>query len=219
MPLLMIDLDNTLVDRDAAFREAGSVFLAEHALPVDDLAWLMSVDANGYTPRQDVARALAERYAAAVSGAAVRDLLDRGAADRVVLAAATRDALDRAVGAGWTCVIVTNGRVEQQEAKIRHTGLDGIVHGWVVSEAVGCKKPAPEIFRVAAAAVGASLRGAWVIGDSPHADIGGANGLDDVRSVWVSGGRPWGDETFRPTHITDDAASALNYIVGRDRRS
>lgn len=155
----MIDLDNTLVDRDAAFREAASVFLDENSLPVDDLAWLMSVDASGYTPRQDVARALSERYAAAVSGAAVRDFLDRGAADRVVLAAATRDALARAVGAGWTCVIVTNGRVAQQEAKIRHTGLDGIVHGWVVSEAVGCKKPAPEIFRAAAAAVGASCEG------------------------------------------------------------
>ncbi|MCX4905196.1 hypothetical protein [Streptomyces sp. NBC_00878] len=47
MPLLMIDLDNTLVDRDAAFREAASVFLRENSLPVDDLPWLMSVDAGG----------------------------------------------------------------------------------------------------------------------------------------------------------------------------
>ena len=213
MPLLMIDLDNTLVDRDSAFREASSAFLDENALPVDDLAWLLSVDASGYTPREDVARAMAERYGGAVSGAAVRDFLDRGAADRVVLAEATRVALGAAVDAGWTCVIVTNGRVVQQEAKIRGTGLDGIVHGWVVSEAVGCKKPAPEIFRAAAAAVGTSLHGAWVIGDSAHADIGGARGLGRVRSVWVSGGRPWTDETFRPTHITDDAASALTHVV------
>ncbi|MEV2196481.1 HAD family hydrolase [Streptomyces phaeochromogenes] len=213
MPLLMIDLDNTLVDRDAAFREAALVFLDENALPGDDLAWLMSVDAGGYTPREDVARAMAEWYGGAVSGAAVGDFLDRGAADRVVLAEATRDALGTAVDAGWTCVIVTNGRVVQQEAKIRRTGLDGIVHGWVISEAVGCKKPAPEIFRAAAAAVGASLRGAWVIGDSAHADIGGSRGLGGVRSVWVSGGRSWTDDTFRPTHITDDASSALAYVV------
>ncbi|MDQ1025919.1 FMN phosphatase YigB (HAD superfamily) [Streptomyces umbrinus] len=129
MPLLMIDLDNTLVDRDTAFREAASVFLVENSLPVDDLAWLMSVDASGHTPRHDVARALSERYAAAVPGATVRDFLDRGAADRVELTGAARDALDRAVDTGWTCVIVTNGRVAQQEAKIRGTGLDGIVHG------------------------------------------------------------------------------------------
>ncbi|MDQ1025920.1 FMN phosphatase YigB (HAD superfamily) [Streptomyces umbrinus] len=89
----------------------------------------------------------------------------------------------------------------------------------MISEAVGWKKPAPEIFRAAAAAVGAPLRGAWVIGDSAHADIGGANGLDGVRSVWVSGGRPWADETFRPTHITDDVASALDHVVGGHRNS
>ncbi|GHA51110.1 hypothetical protein GCM10010372_58840 [Streptomyces tauricus] len=223
MPLLMLDLDNTLVDRDAAFREAASAFLTDHRLPVDDLAWLMSVDGSGYTPRDEVARAMAARYGAAVSAASVRDLLDRGAADRVVLAEAVRAALVAAVDAGWTCVIVTNGRVGQQETKIRRTGLDRIVHGWVISEAVGCKKPAPEIFRAAAAVAGPSqdgtslneawLHGAWLIGDSPHADIGGASALDGVRSVWVSAGRPWTDTTCRPTHITADTASALTYVV------
>lgn len=38
MPLLMLDLDNTLVDRDAAFREAAAALLAEHALPESDIA-------------------------------------------------------------------------------------------------------------------------------------------------------------------------------------
>ncbi|MGW0570351.1 HAD family hydrolase [Streptomyces tauricus] len=228
MPLLMLDLDNTLVDRDAAFREAASAFLAGHRLPVDDLAWLMSVDGSGYTPRDEVARAMAARYGGAVPAASVRDFLDRGAADRVVLAEAVRAALVGAVDAGWTCVVVTNGRVGQQETKIRRTGLDRIVHGWVISEAAGCKKPAPEIFRAAAAVAGpfpngpsrdgtspeqASLHGAWLIGDSPHADIGGASALDGVRSVWVSAGRPWTDTTCRPTHITADTASALTYVV------
>ncbi|MEV7140307.1 HAD family hydrolase [Streptomyces tauricus] len=159
MPLLMLDLDNTLVDRDAAFREAASAFLAGHRLPVDDLAWLMSVDGSGYTPRDEVGRAMAARYGRAVPAASVRDFLDRGAADRVVLAEAVRAALVGAVDAGWTCVIVTNGRVGQQETKIRRTGLDRIVHGWVISEAAGCRKPAPEIFRAAAAVAGPSLDG------------------------------------------------------------
>jgi putative hydrolase of the HAD superfamily len=66
MPLLMLDLDDTLVDRDAAFRQATAAFLAEHALPESDLEWLMSVDASGYTPRPAVARALADRYGASL---------------------------------------------------------------------------------------------------------------------------------------------------------
>lgn len=213
MPLLMLDLDNTLVDRDGAFRGAVTAFLAEHALPEDDLAWLMSIDAGGYTPREDVAEAMTGRYGPAVPERAVRTLLDQGGADCVVLPGATRDALGKAVAGGWTCVIVTNGLVAQQEAKIRTAGLDGVVHGWVISEAVGCKKPAPRIFHAAAAVVGASPRGAWMIGDSPHADVLGATGVE-MRSVWVSGGRPWTEVAYRPTHIADDAASAIDHVIG-----
>ncbi len=209
----MIDLDNTLVDRDAAFRDAASEFLAAHGLPGDDLAWLMSVDASGYTSRQAIAEAMTERYGGNVPADAVGTFLDRGAADRVTLSEPTRDALTKAVAAGWTCVIVTNGRVVQQELKIRNTGLDAIVHGWVISESAGHKKPAPEIFHAAAAEVGASLHSSWVVGDSAQADIRGATGID-ARSVWVSNGRPWTEPTFRPTHIAVDAASAIHHVIG-----
>ncbi|MDV9173169.1 HAD family hydrolase [Streptomyces sp. W16] len=213
MPLLMLDLDNTLVDRDAAFRDAVTEFLAAHGLPEEDVAWVMSVDASGYRPRPELARALTERYGGAVSDAAVRRFLDRGAADRVTLAEPTRDALAKAVAAGWTCVIVTNGRTAQQELKIRTAGLDALVHGWVVSESAGHKKPAPEIFHAAAATVGEPLHPSWVVGDSAHADIRGATGID-ARSVWVSNGRPWTESAFRPTHIAADAASAIRHVIG-----
>jgi putative hydrolase of the HAD superfamily len=212
MPLLMLDLDNTLVDRDAAFRAAVQAFLAEHGLPDSDLTWVMTVDAGGYTPRHDVAAAMADRYGGLVPTGAVSALLDHGAADRVVLASSSREALSTAQAQGWTCVIVTNGRVAQQEAKIRHAGLDRLVQGWVISEGVGHKKPQPEIFHAAAEAVGASLSRAWVIGDSPHADIAGANALG-LRSVWVSAGQPWTHDSYQPTHMADDVASAIDYAV------
>ncbi|MFF8957679.1 HAD family hydrolase [Streptomyces sp. NPDC014894] len=212
MALLMIDLDNTLVDRDAAFRAAAGAFLAERALPATDVEWVMSVDANGYAPRPEVARAMAERYGAALPQSAVRAFLDRGSADRVVLSEAVRDALAKAVAGGWSCVIVTNGCTRQQEAKIRRTGLDALVHGWVVSEAVGHKKPDPRIFLAAAETIGASFDGAWVIGDSAHADIAGAHRLG-VRSVWVADGRPWPAADYRPTRIAADTASAITGVI------
>jgi putative hydrolase of the HAD superfamily len=210
----MLDLDNTLIDRDAAFRAAVTEFLAAHGLPSSDLAWLMSVDASGYTPRRTVAEALTERYGEAVTGDAVRMFLDRGAADHVTLTQPTREALAEAVATGWTCVIVTNGRVAQQELKIRNTGLDALVHGWVISESAGHKKPAPEIFHAAATKVGASLHSSWVIGDSAQADIRGATGVG-AHSVWVSNGRPWAETAFRPTGIATDAASAVRHVIGR----
>lgn len=212
MPLLLLDLDNTLVDRDAAFRAAVADFLAEHGLPASDLTWATAIDASGYAARHEVAAALTDRYSGVVPTTAIRALLDNGTADRVVLAPASRQALGKAQADGWTCVIVTNGRTVQQEAKIRNTGLAQLVQGWVISEDVGHKKPEPEIFQAAAATVSLPLPGAWVIGDSPHADIAGANVLG-LRSVWVTNGRPWTQDSYQPTHVAHDAASAINHAI------
>lgn len=49
MPLLLLDLDNTLIDRDAAFRDATAAFLSAQGLPDTDLAWVTTVDAGGRT--------------------------------------------------------------------------------------------------------------------------------------------------------------------------
>lgn len=227
-PLLMIDLDNTLIDRDAAFRGACAAFLAARGLPAADLDALMEADASGYTPRAPLTRWLAERYGSRAPEEAVRALLDGGGADRAVLAPQTREALVRAAAAGWRCVIVTNGETEQQEAKIRRTGLDALVHGWVVSEAAGHKKPAPQIFHAAVAAAvggagavpeasgpaGARPADAWMIGDSAAADIGGAHGLG-IRSVWISpSAATWPEPAFRPTHTAPDVASAITHVLG-----
>ncbi|WP_327667997.1 MULTISPECIES: HAD family hydrolase [unclassified Streptomyces] len=216
MSLLMLDLDNTLVDRDAAFRDAVAGFLAEYRLPDTDLTWVLTTDASGYTARHDVATAMTDRYRNAVPAEAIHALLDHGAADRVILTDSTREALEQAQADGWTCVIVTNGRTSQQEDKIHHVGLDRLVQDWVISEAVGHKKPDPEIFQAAADTVGLPLTGAWIIGDSPHADIAGANALG-LRSVWVSNGKPWPQSFFRPTHADEDAASAINYVINAAR--
>jgi len=216
MPLLMLDLDNTLVDRDAAFRNAVIAFLTEHGLPDTDLTWAMTVDASGYTARHHVAAAMTARYQDRVPAAAIHALLDHGAAERVVLTDSSHEALGKVHADGWTCVIVTNGRTAQQEAKIRRTGLDQLVQGWVISEEVGRKKPEPEIFHAAADAVGVPLTDAWVIGDSPHADIAGANALG-LRSIWVSNGQPWAQDSYQPTHIAKDIATAIDYVISAER--
>ncbi|MDT0543256.1 MULTISPECIES: HAD-IA family hydrolase [Streptomyces] len=96
---------------------------------------------------------------------------------------------------------------------MRNAGLDRIVQDWVISEAVGHKKPEPEIFQAAADAVSIPLLDAWVIGDSPHADIAGASTLG-LRSVWVTDGRAWDQDSYQPTRVADDVASAINLVLG-----
>jgi putative hydrolase of the HAD superfamily len=213
MALLMLDLDNTLVDRDAAFRVAGEELLADYGLPEAEVDWLMRVDRSGYAPRRDVAAALLDRHPG-LDRAAVESLVDSGAAERVRLTEPVRASLRRAAALGWTLVIVTNGAVRQQETKLRVSGLDAEVAGWVVSERVGVRKPEREIFAAAAATVGATLSdGGWHIGDAPVADIGGAVEAG-LSSVWMHLGRPWPNElAFRPTYVADDLPSALDHVL------
>jgi putative hydrolase of the HAD superfamily len=210
--LMILDLDNTLIDRDAAFREAAAAFLAGHRLPARDLAWMVAEDASGYTPRPALGDAIAHRYGEAVTPEATHTLLDSGVVDRVALAPPTAEALAAARRAGWRLAIATNGKGVKQLAKIRNARLEHLVDGWAVSEDVGVKKPDPRIFAAAAHAAGADLAGAWVIGDSPQADIAGAHALG-LHSVWVGRGTWPGEPDARPTHVAENVAAAIRYVL------
>lgn len=207
----MLDLDNTLLDRDSAFRASVTAFLETYGLPGADAGWVMAVDAHGYTPRADVARAIAERYRC-VPREPITTLLDRGGADHVVLAPGTRQALDAASAAGWAPVVVTNGTAAQQEAKIRLSGLDRHVRAWVVSETAGHRKPDPAIFEAAAVAGDSSLKGAWMVGDSPEADVGGALAVG-AGGVWISRGCSWPALPYRPAFTAGTVADAVARII------
>jgi putative hydrolase of the HAD superfamily len=212
MTLLMIDLDNTLIDRDAAFRLGASEFLAAHGLPAGDLEWVMSVDASGYASRTVVSQAILDRYPIGLDQREVIDFLRRGAREHARVTEATETALREVRAAGHQVVIVTNGAVPQQTGKIEASGLDGLVDGWVVSEGVGSRKPEPGIFHAAAEAVGATLDGAWMIGDRDDADILGAHRLG-LRSVWLHLGRKWSPVDYAPTRTAGSIAEAIRHAV------
>ena len=59
---MLVDLDNTLVDRRAAFDTWASAFIREVNGSVVDQAWLLEEDADGYRPRAAPARAVINRF-------------------------------------------------------------------------------------------------------------------------------------------------------------
>ncbi|WP_116952953.1 HAD family hydrolase [Jiangella endophytica] len=213
MPLLLLDLDNTLLDRAAAFRSWAEDFAGGLDGSDADVAWLIEADRDGYEPREAFARAILERFGLGGT-AAIRlaDDLHRGMVDRMTLDPEVPRALTQARDAGWVPVVVTNGTTEQQERKIRHTGLESSVAGWVVSESAGVAKPDRRIFDLAARSAGLPLLGAWMVGDSGPADIGGAHRAG-IASVWLHRGRSWTETAFAPSAIADDCAGAIDHIV------
>nr|MDT0659621.1 HAD-IA family hydrolase [Micromonospora sp. DSM 115978] len=213
MPLLLLDLDNTLLDRAGPFRVWAEGFLAEIGAPVGDIDWLLSVDADGLTNRWDVADAIRDRYRLRIPSIDLVDALHDGVVEHTRLDPLVACALRIADDAGWVPVVVSNGTMRQQDTIIRRTGLDRYIADWVISEEAGVSKPNPRIFALAAERTRMRLRGAWVVGDSPEADIGGAAAVG-LPSVWLRRGRTWMDTRFAPTRTVDGLLPALATILG-----
>ena len=206
--LLLIDLDNTLIDRTAAFKGWARSRFGE-----SEVAWLAEADRDGYEPREPLAARIAERYR--LDAAKILVELRAGMIEHVTLEPAVAAALSAVSTAGHVPYVVSNGLVTQQEAKLRHTGLDRLVAGWTISEGAGVRKPDRRIFEQAAAAAGSPLdRTGWMIGDNSELDVGGgvAAGL---RTAWLERGREWPAHLpYRPDLITESAATALRKVIG-----
>jgi len=211
VPLLLLDLDNTLIDRIGAFRAWGVKFLDRLGAPAYDIDWLMDVDADGLTPRWDVADGIRDRYNLRVPVIDLVEAVQEGLLSEVRLDPMVAAALRIADDAGWVPVVVTNGDERVQEQKIRRTGLDRCLADWVISEAVDVRKPSPRIFEIAAERVRMRLRTAWMIGDSPESDIGGATAVG-IPSVWLHRGRTWTDRRYAPTRTADGVIDAVRAI-------
>ncbi|WP_114853931.1 HAD family hydrolase [Brachybacterium sp. YJGR34] len=214
--LLLLDLDNTLVDRDGAFERWAADFVAAQGGTAEDLDWLLSTDGHGYTHRAVLADGLIER----LSMTASRDELVHTLLHDHVDAVRCYDVLLEHLRAlhrdGHTLVVVTNGTVAQQTRKLQVSGLSEVVNRVVISEAVAAKKPSAGIF--AAALDGfAGDRAPWMIGDHVRADILGGQQAG-CRTGWVSHDRPWtGDEP--PTLRARTTLEVLERISSREDAS
>ncbi|GAA2652616.1 HAD family hydrolase [Paractinoplanes durhamensis] len=207
--LLLIDLDNTLVDRKAAFKS-----WAESRFGRSQLAWVVDADRDGYAPREEVAARIAARFG--VDEQEILNDLRAGMVDKVTLSPGVAEALADAVAAGYVPFVVTNGGVEQQEAKLRRTGLDRLVAGWTISEGAGVRKPDRGIFEAAAAAAGLPLSASgWMVGDNEENDVGGGS-TAGLRTGWVAHTREWPAHlAYRPTVTAPSCAAVIAEVIRR----
>ncbi|MGC4805968.1 HAD family hydrolase [Micromonospora sp. DT233] len=212
MPLLLLDLDDTLLDRAGPFRAWGERFLAGIGAQAADIDWLLAIDADGRSDRWDVADAIRERYGLLISSLDLVEELHDAVLTQSRLDPLVACALRIADDAGWVPVVVTNGIVRQEDARIRRTGLNSYLADWVISEEAGFGKPDPRIFALAARRVRMPLHGAWVVGDCPETDIGGAAAVG-LPSVWLHRGRTWTDPRLAPTRTVDGVIAAVAAVL------
>jgi putative hydrolase of the HAD superfamily len=212
--LALFDLDDTLIDRAGAFRIWAAAFVAERALGGErEVEWLEQADRDGLSPRAaEFFEQVRLRFALTEP---VNDLMAayRNNYPKCIQPPPeeTLAGLNELKTRGWRIGIVSNGPPTQQ-AKIVAAGLAKIVDGWAISEVVGSEKPERAIFQAAADACGCTLDGGWVVGDDGRADIAGA-AASGLRSIWISHGRHWDTDDYRPDAIMETVAEAIGHIL------
>jgi putative hydrolase of the HAD superfamily len=194
---VLVDLDGTLVDRDAGQRGAEealferwpAVFPRERRM-LDRAAWAR-MDGSGQVSRAAWVHAVRARHPDL--GLSAEELWS-WVAPRVV--AGTRAfpgaaAWLRALAQRVPVAVVTNGSSARQREKLWSAGLDRLGLPVLVSQEEGCAKPRPELFLRALRRLGVPPGRALVVGDDPARDLAPALRLG-ASAVLTRGGRlPW----------------------------
>ena len=207
---ILFDLDNTLFDREAAFRGLAEDFFDERLLGVtslpraDAVALMVAWDDDGYSDRQEMReRWVAEWPETGMDFDALNGWYRQVMARRSLPDAAVNDFLARLNRTGMPWGIVTNGNGRNQRAKCRAAGLEALTHFIIVSEEQGYAKPDQRIYQDAMSALGlASPDGVLFVGDNPVTDIDGARAFG-MRTAWVSRGKQFPAELQPPDHVLE----------------
>ncbi len=218
MPLLMCDLDDTLVERPPLMRAWAERFLAERGRP-ELLDWVLAEDHGGHRPRDEFVASVAARTGYDVPLEQFRAEHDEGVNGSYRLVPDVRGALDAARAHGFLVAVITNGPTVQQTRKVRATGLDVLADAVCVSQEVGADKPDPLMFTTAAERAGTTLEGAWVIGDNLDADIAGGAGVG-ARTVWIKRPEQWIDYHLgaEPDVVVESFPAAVRAVLDATTR-
>jgi len=214
---MLFDLDDTLIDRRAAF-ESWASWTAPIWLnaPPDSpevretVSWMKEIDAEGFTPREEFFRLVTSRVSGLTRnlddlvGSYYRDILRF-----VRLNNGAFSVLNELEHMGVPFGIVTNGFPHQRD-KAAAVGLTDRCACFVISCECTAAKPAPEIFTHAARRLGVASSDIGFVGDQPEIDICGAHRAG-MRTIWLTDGREW--PVHLPHECCDLSMDSLEQLV------
>jgi HAD superfamily hydrolase (TIGR01549 family) len=212
--LAFFDLDNTLLDRDVAFRRWLDEFVADHRLDRAAHAWLIRADSLHAVPMDTFFSRVREMLGLASSADDLWHQYRRRMPELAECRPEDLAALARLRAAGWKTAIITNGMTDNQQGKIDRTGLATLVDAWCISDEVGIRKPDRGIFEIAARRCGTRLdQGGWMVGDSIDLDITGGRAAG-LRTIWIRRSGSWPHDEITPDYQVDTVADAVRPLLG-----
>ncbi|MDN3025640.1 HAD family hydrolase [Streptomyces sp. S.PB5] len=209
--LVIFDLDNTLLDRQGPLTDWITTFCAQYALDEHAQDRLLQLLRERACP--DTFKTIRSEHDLEPAPQKLWHDYSAYMARSVTCPAHVLESLSMLRRVGWKVVVATNGGTEIQTAKATMSGIADHVDAVCTSEEVGERKPGIAIFEKAAAACGADLTlGGWMVGDGVDTDIRGGEAAG-LRTIWISGSRPWPGGDKAPDHVTDDVRQAIELLL------
>lgn len=221
---IMMDIDNTLLDFDAAERKALLETLQQFSLPCDEAAISRYHEINsslwgelnkGKIRRDKLVIERFDRFVKEIGASAKATELNRAYTEHLATHAdvipGAEEALQELAEVA-TMIAVSNGTESVERGRLKLSGFEKYFDDIFISEAVGVSKPNPKIFQMAMRKLGIEHSDkVLVVGDSLSADIqGGVNaGLD---TCWVNMNGVENESGLTPTYEVK-ALSELYPIV------
>lgn len=216
---VIFDLDNTLVNRQAAFRAYSEHFINQFVSVADeaDRASMLEVmriaDRDGYRHKRELYSELRQQFKIE-SKATVDELLQfwfQQFSSYTVLMDGAIELLTALKIRGIKLGIITNGSVASQHAKIEQVGLRSYFDAIIVSDEVGCKKPDRKIFELAVARLDTQPHVCMFVGDHPVNDVQGAREAG-LQPVWLQGFREWEQQAASAPHTITALGQILQLL-------
>lgn len=211
---VLLDVDNTLLDFDAAERQALAEMLAEYDMPYDTQACeayhklnreLWDAFAKGKISKAKLFQTRFARFMQVLGvpdngkGKEMNDRYEELLATHADLIPGALNALEE-LGEVATLATVSNGAAVVQQARIKASGVERYMDGIYISEKVGVSKPSAKFFEHALKDLGISNRSrVLMVGDDLLADIKGGQNAG-VDTCWVNFKNEENTTGIKPTY-------------------
>jgi 2-haloacid dehalogenase len=110
--------------------------------------------------------------------------------------------------------LVTNGLSRVQRGRLANSGIAGAFTAVLISEEMGIAKPDARFFRAAGEALGLPAAELLCVGDSPAADVAGAQAAGIDACWYAPTGSPWSGPGEPPVHVIHSIVDVLRIVPG-----
>lgn len=210
---LIFDLDNTLVDRDAAAHWMFEKWLQTHRpQQLHLLPEIIARDNHGYAHPPAFMDWFRATFDLRLDNQAFFDSI-RGDIIAALRPYSGIEALLDRLRVRYKLALLTNGHATGQMQKLTATGLDRYfaADSIFVSGKIGVHKPAPGAFAPVLAHLDLAPETVLMIGDDPRNDIAGGQALG-LGTCWISHGRNW-EGTLVPHHTVTMTTELENWLL------